>query len=114
MAINFEAANMAGYNNPKIKIIPVTIVDDAVNNPPSFTELSNICKSGEYPVIHATDNARGRYYILPISSYTDDSIAFCATYRSTETSLYSVGLIFYSDNGAPIFKRVEITTKNPK
>ena len=113
MAINFEAANMEGYNNPKIKIIPVTIEADAVINPPSYTELSNICKSGEYPVIHVTDNDRGRYYILPISSYTNENITFCATYRSEET-LYSVGLIFYSDNGVPLFKRVQITTRSPK
>ena len=105
---------MAGYNNPKIKIIPVTIEADAVINPPSYTELSNICKSGEYPVIHVTDNDRERYYILPISSYANDNITFCATYRSEGTHLYSVGLIFYSDSGAPLFKRVEISTSRPK
>ena len=36
MAINFAAANMVGYNNPKIKIIPVTIDTDAVINPPEL------------------------------------------------------------------------------
>ena len=114
MAINFAAANMEGYNNPEVKIIPVTIKADAVINPPSYTELSNICKSGVYPVIHATDNDRGCSYILPISSYTDDNITFCATYRRGETSLYSVGLIFYNNNAAPLFKRVTISTTSPK
>ena len=114
MAINFAAANMAGYNNPTIKIISVTIEADAVINSPSYTKLSNICKSGEYPIIHVTDNNRERCYILPISSYTNDNITFCATYCSDGTSLYSVGLIFYRDNVAPLFKRVKITTSNPK
>ena len=119
MAINFAAANMAGYNNPKIKIVPVTIEAGEVINPPRYTELSNICKSGEYPVIHATDNDRGLYYILPISSYltnsTDgiDNLTFCATY-SRGSSLYAVAVTFYSDNTAPFVEVYDISTGKPK
>ena len=57
MAINFEAANMAGYNNPKVYIFPVTVkmngnttvVDDA----PNYSTLTNIIKSGYLPSLYA-------------------------------------------------------------
>ena len=29
MAINFEAANMAGYNNPKIEVYKAALAEDA-------------------------------------------------------------------------------------
>ena len=46
MAINFAAANMEGYNNPEVKIIPVTIKADAVINPP---QALNNKSTGEIP-----------------------------------------------------------------
>ena len=53
MAINFEAANMAGYNNPKIEVFkgvsdPAT---NAITEAPRKTEIIRCLRRGSIPAI---------------------------------------------------------------
>ena len=57
MAINFEAANMVGYNNPKIEVFKATLNaadHNKVTGAPSYTTISNTLKSGFLPVLYVT------------------------------------------------------------
>ena len=66
MAINFEAANMAGYNNPKIEVF------EAVANPanytvisaPSKTEIKKSLNRGTIPLMLLTDPNGTAVYVL--------------------------------------------------
>ena len=53
MAINFEAANMAGYNNPKIEVFKA-IIDfgtNAITEAPSKTEIIRCLHRGSIPAL---------------------------------------------------------------
>ena len=53
MAINFEAANMAGYNNPKIEVFKAIIdfTTTAITEAPSKTEIIRCLHRGSIPAI---------------------------------------------------------------
>ena len=53
MAINFEAANMAGYNNPKFEVFK-TIMDDAthiISDAPNKQEIIRCLRRGSIPAL---------------------------------------------------------------
>ena len=55
MAINFEAANMAGYNNPKIEVFKVVVdSNDTIISAPSKTEIIRCITRGSIPAILVT------------------------------------------------------------
>ena len=64
MAFNFEAANMVGYNNPKIEVFKASVDSNtlAVTSAPSKTELIKCMHRGSLPAIMTT--------------YTDESAGF--------------------------------------
>ena len=66
MAINFEAANMAGYNNPKIEVFKAFADSGtlAVTSAPSKTELLRCMHRGSIPVIMTTYPDGSAGYIL--------------------------------------------------
>ena len=53
MAINFEAANMAGYNNPKIEVFKAIIdyTTNAITEAPRKTEIIRCLRRGSIPAI---------------------------------------------------------------
>ena len=53
MAINFEAANMAGYNNPKIEVFNAIInyETNAITDAPRKTEIIRCLNRGSIPAI---------------------------------------------------------------
>ena len=53
MAINFEAANMEGYNNPKIEVFKAIIdfTTNAIIEAPSKTELIRCLRRGSIPAL---------------------------------------------------------------
>ena len=56
MAINFAAANMAGYNNPKIEVFKA-IMDlgtNTISDAPSKTEIIRCLQRGSIPSIMST------------------------------------------------------------
>ena len=61
MAINFEAANMAGYNNPKIEVFTATmdLNSNKITVAPKKSEIYNSLKRGCIPFIQLLGESDG-------------------------------------------------------
>ena len=70
MAINFEAANMAGYNNPRIEVFRAVVNpdDDTIISAPSKTEIKNSLNRGAIPLMLQTFSDGSAMYVLWIHS----------------------------------------------
>lgn len=62
MAINFEAANMVGYNNPKIEVFKAILnyETNAITEAPSKTEIIRCLNRGSIPAIMCNSPRRVR------------------------------------------------------
>ena len=69
MAINFEAANMAGYNNPKIEVFTAVLSETgaALTQYPNKDTILNCISRGSIPVILLHVATAG--YMLPLSDW---------------------------------------------
>ena len=57
--ISFNAAFMAGYNNPEIAVLTLVIDrSDTPLNYPSFADISALLRSGRVPLLLLTDASR--------------------------------------------------------
>ena len=63
MAINFEAANMAGYNNPKIEVFNaiVDFTTNAISDAPNKQEIIRCLRRGSIPalMVSSPDGSEG-------------------------------------------------------
>ena len=110
MAINFEAANMAGYNNPKIEVFEAHSGDTkTLDETPSKTDLLNCIRSGAIPFIML--NVIGVWQILlPCSAVLDDpslgGTAISFTFKGTLIeggALTEARIVYLSDDKPPVF-----------
>ena len=96
MAINFEAANMAGYNNPRVQVFPVTtkIAGSGVTvvGAPSYSAITNVVKSGCMPVLFVT-LPTGDVAVLPIAAINHEAEYIFSAAASTSTAPNSEQLI---------------------
>ena len=84
MAINFEAANMAGYNNPKIEVFKAAadVATDKLNSAPSKSKILRCLTRGSIPAILLTYTYDGGsevhllYVDYWIQEAGDDTISF--------------------------------------
>ena len=86
MAINFEAANMAGYNNPKIEVFKAALAEDAktlAQYPDKVTIMAAINR-GSIPFILLNDSVVGGLYLLRLHDIVrvEDSTAMNFTAAS--------------------------------
>ena len=98
MAINFEAANMAGYNNPKIEVFKATLeYDDATETykiteyPPQPT-IAQCIKRGSIPFI-LMYLAESAYLLALWSADESGTLVFLATSKK-----YGEHTIVYDGN----------------
>lgn len=75
MSINFEAANMAGYNNPKIEVFEATMdpATGKISDAPSKPELLRCLRRGSIPGI-----------ILSAPGGSNSSLLWLYTWTTTE------------------------------
>ena len=75
MAINFEAANMAGYNNPKIEVFKaiIDVNTNAISGAPSKTEIIRCLRRGSIPAIMCASTGGSEGYLLWVSTWASDS-----------------------------------------
>ena len=103
MAINFEAANMAGYNNPEVYMLRVTVnADTGGISAPAVSTINNIVKSGFLPVICLTSG--GTTVVLPLVSISaDGDCIFSSVYLTTDGSFTPIvsTLIFSQNSDTP-------------
>ena len=95
MAINFEAANMAGYNNPKIEVFEASLGETgaALTQYPNKDTILNCISRGSIPVILMRFETAG--YILPLSNW--------------DTSVIGTTLIFSTIASDPESTKIQIT-----
>ena len=85
MAINFEAANMAGYNNPKIEVFNaiINLETNAITDAPSKTEIIRCLNRGSIPAILCITPDGSEGYLLWVSTWSTitegDTIMFGST-----------------------------------
>lgn len=112
MGINFAAANMAGYNNPEIEIVPLMLDSgDAPTNPPTYETVDKILQRGVVPFLTITTPAGTIYYVVPLSYYNSSSglITFSGctqTVSGEQNSMNLVTVKFLRGVGSPIVKQV--------
>ena len=86
MAINFEAANMAGYNNPKIVVLNAEVSDSGtIVSVPKYADITNIFKSGCIPVINTVDTSGNHFVLWPAAITPAGGYLFSALYIAPST-----------------------------
>ena len=100
MAINFEAANMAGYNNPKIEVFTAVLGETgvALTQYPNKDTILNCISRGSIPVILLHVETAG--FILPLSNWDtgvsgEASLVFSTIASDPETTKIQ---IIYPEN----------------
>ena len=75
MAINFEAANMAGYNNPKIEVFKavVNLETNTVTSAPSKSKIKSCLNRGSIPAILQTTPDGSENNLLWIYAWATDA-----------------------------------------
>ena len=95
--INFSAAFMAGYNNPKIEVLTL-VTDDSTTvaiDYPDYREISSLLRGGRVPLLLVTTTAREDGLLLQLNNYstTDQIISFANTYMESSVA----GLVIQVD-----------------
>ena len=104
MAINFEAANMAGYNNPKIEVFEVSSGESGIEKYPRKSVILDSINRGSVPFILVTaGSSRQPAYLLPFS-YIDldtNAIYFCGVDNSDATILNIFSICYTAAESSP-------------
>ena len=86
MAINFEAANMAGYNNPKIEVFKAALAEDAktLTQYPDKVTIMAAINRGSIPFILLNNSVMGMQCLLTLHDIIleDDSVSMDFTAAS--------------------------------
>ena len=104
MAINFAAANMAGYNNPQNEVFEVVLGEGGVEQYPRKSVISDCINRGAIPFILITSGSSYTpSYLLPLSFIDIDNNAFyfCGVNNSDTTVLEVISICYNSDVSSP-------------
>ena len=119
MAINFEAANMAGYNNPKIEVFTLTFNDNSeLVGAPKNSVLSDCINRGSVPFLQLASTDRNSIYILPITCIQRQTkgLEFCFSAALRAGTAPSAAISFLAINfpasGDPVLFMQEIPAAN--
>ena len=119
MSINFEAANMAGYNNPQIEVFKLTFNDNAeLVGAPKNSVLSDCVNRGSVPFLQLASTDRDTIYILPITyiQWQTSGLEFCFSAALRAGTSPSATLTFLAINfpttGDPVFFTQDIPAAN--
>ena len=108
MAINFEAANMAGYNNPQIEVFKAVPNNDGTgfNSYPDASIILNCLSRGSFPVIMLSVGTAG--YLLPFSDWDTNEIGTTMIFSTLAGTSSSTKIqIIYPDNGGTPTIKIE-------
>ena len=104
MAINFEAANMAGYNNPKIEVFEARLGETGVEHFPKKSVILDCINRGSVPFILVTfGSSRQPAYLLPFSfiDLETNAISFCVVDNSDAALLKVTSICYTGDESSP-------------
>lgn len=99
MAINFEAANMAGYNNPKIEVFKATIdlTTNKISDAPSKTEIISCLRRGSIPAIMLAALDGSESSLLWPHAWTSEDVGDSISFSNP-----SYVIIYNPDSDSPI------------
>ena len=112
MAINFEAANMAGYNNPKIEVFSaIAGENNTLTGAPSKSALLDCINRGSLPFFVLTLSSN-QTCILPLASAISDgntySLLFsCIAAFATNQPVF-IGVIYTFTDNFPTYAVVPV------
>ena len=105
MAINFEAANMAGYNNPKIEVFKAAanVETDALISAPSKSEIIRCLTRGSIPAILLTYTYDGgsEAHLLYVDYWIQEAGSDTISFRSAS----SLVITYNPDSEQPALTR---------
>ena len=104
MAINFEAANMAGYNNPKIEVFEVALGESGIERFPKKSVISDCINRGSVPFILLTSGSSRMPAYLLTFSYIDidtNAIYFSVVDNSDATLIRVYSICYTADESTP-------------
>ena len=107
MAINFEASNMAGYNNPKIEVFIITLDSNAnIATAPSKSELINCTLRGSIPFLYMEDSDRSSSWLLPLTSALIQSsgnyeLSFCSIDPDISGTYTAISICYPENDNTP-------------
>ena len=112
MAINFEAANMAGYNNPKIEVFKaIGGENNTLSGAPSKSAILDCINRGSVPFIVLTLSGN-MTYILPLSTaHTDGekhSLLFSCLGTASNNQPFFIGVSYNKTNDYPVYAMIPI------
>ena len=108
MAINFEAANMAGYNNPKIEVFKAVLnnIDELVQYP-SKTDILNCINRGALPFILLFMTNGDAFIPLPLFIILEDGGSANILFRSTSKTQGEYSVLYPQTSDTPVYSFTE-------
>lgn len=105
MSINFEAANMAGYNNPKIEVFRATVAASGTKlaQYPEKAAIIAAINRGSIPVIHVTRPGVDGGFVLPLCFWTSIAGEDVITFSVGVRSVGEYAILYPPDSGTPTF-----------
>ena len=108
MAINFAAANMAGYNNPQIEVFRAVLNDvDELVQYPSKTEILNCINRGALPFILLFMTNGDAFIQLPLTIITEDAGSAAILFRSTSKAEGEFTVLYPQTPDTPVYSHTE-------
>ena len=108
MAINFEAANMAGYNNPKIEVFEAVLNEqNELIQKPRKTDILNCINRGSLPFILLFMTNGNAFIPLPLSVITEYGGAATIVFRSTSKTGGEYTVLYPQTADAAVYSYTE-------
>ena len=105
MSINFEAANMAGYNNPEIQIINVGTSEIRITH----GDIARLISSGVIPILcMGTPNYPQLFYLSLITNDRIEFVNFCFTSTAENAELTVTSVQFVNGATKPVYHTVRV------
>ena len=108
MAINFAAANMAGYNNPQIEVFKAVLSsNDELVQYPNKTDILNCINRGALPFILLFMTNGGAFIPLPLSIITEDGGTAVILFRSASKTGGEYTILYPDTSDTPVYSFTE-------
>ena len=108
MAINFAAANMAGYNNPQIEVFKAVLnSDDKLVQYPSKTDILNCINRGALPFIVLFMTNGDAFIPLPLHSMIEAGDSAVILFSSTSKTEGEYRILYPQTPDTPVYSYTE-------
>ena len=109
MAINFEAANMAGYNNPKIEVFKATLAGDGqtLAQYPAKAAIMAAVNRGSIPFILLLMTNGNASIPLPLSMIVEEGESALILFLSTSKTNGEYTVLYPQTSDTPVYSFTE-------